>query len=533
MQPDPKTMPCGLSSKLCRPLREVENEFVQILISKFKLHRTGGGVELDLEFDKHTPAIWKGAAKKVVRNQPHFAETARILQTELDDFLLQGKGDTWSHDNSDFPFRYVSGGVLPIIRVGGHDYFCLFYRDIFPIGWNIANGGSDNTGELLNPIATMEREFREELMIIDPEHSLRFNLSPSAENPSDYAEFAVARFLWQKRFARHGSFANCNLTSYKSVPLTLRWLHGPDSLVVRKRGMEARLIQDCFLNINADDYGIEVDRVAKISLSDSAILCDGEIIQGRLLDAPVALFSVERMAAELHGEFSANKERQFIPDKFFIGGCLHEQGDIKAELKRVLANEFLKNLDGIRPPEEIERFEAAQDADTLFRLCPVTLRIIHRHLTENPPGRAQAAPAEFDTFISFAEPDTELAKQVRDRLIRDGKKPFFSKEDHSDTWVTTLFGALESCETMIVVTTHPDHLARPWPQEERENFIVRINKGKYGKLLSFIKGITPAQLPMPLGSRGVVVCSGSLEDALNELKKYLDAPSAQSGTNRG
>jgi hypothetical protein len=40
-----------------------------------------------------------------------------------------------------FPFRYASGGVLPILRIGRKEFFCFFYRDIDPVGWNIANGG--------------------------------------------------------------------------------------------------------------------------------------------------------------------------------------------------------------------------------------------------------------------------------------------------------------------------------------------------------------------------------------------------------
>jgi len=45
------------------------------------------------------------------------------------------------------------------VRIKEEEYYCLFYRDIFPVGWNIANGGSDNNEELLNPLLTIERSF--------------------------------------------------------------------------------------------------------------------------------------------------------------------------------------------------------------------------------------------------------------------------------------------------------------------------------------------------------------------------------------
>jgi len=61
-----------------------------------------------------------------------------------------------------------------VIRCNDRDYYCLFYREIAPVGWNIANGGAESVAELLDPLATIERELREELIIVEPAAGHRY-----------------------------------------------------------------------------------------------------------------------------------------------------------------------------------------------------------------------------------------------------------------------------------------------------------------------------------------------------------------------
>ena len=48
----------------------------------------------------------------------------------------------------------------------------FFFIVIFPIRWNIANGGSNDINELINPQNVLSREFSEELFIVDKEEKL-------------------------------------------------------------------------------------------------------------------------------------------------------------------------------------------------------------------------------------------------------------------------------------------------------------------------------------------------------------------------
>lgn len=76
--------------------------------------------------------------------------------------------------------------------------YCLFFRGIHPIGWNIANGGCNNLEELLNPSTTIMRELREELIIINSSNWYIFKSNDSTFY--DRPEFALARQFWDLKF---------------------------------------------------------------------------------------------------------------------------------------------------------------------------------------------------------------------------------------------------------------------------------------------------------------------------------------------
>ncbi len=74
---------------------------------------------------------------------------------------------SYHFEDKHFPFRYANGGVLPIIKIKKKDYFCLFYRAVFPVGWNIANGAANTIDDIRNPVNIIHREFSEEFIIAD------------------------------------------------------------------------------------------------------------------------------------------------------------------------------------------------------------------------------------------------------------------------------------------------------------------------------------------------------------------------------
>jgi len=190
----------SLSTEFVRPLGNVQNEFLQVLLDRFELRRSGGSAKLSVSIDEHVPAIWLRAGGGHVRSQiPDFEAKSRKYQDELESLLVHGRRRAFTYANSRFPFRFISGGTLPVVSLDGKDYYCLFYREVPPVGWNIANGMSESRHELLDPFDTVERELREELIIFDPAKKQRYVFDTGGSNPGDRPEYVAARNLWRER----------------------------------------------------------------------------------------------------------------------------------------------------------------------------------------------------------------------------------------------------------------------------------------------------------------------------------------------
>ena len=63
------------------------------------------------------------------------------------------------------------------------------------------------------------------------------------------------------------------------------------------------------------DFGIEIDRIAKINIKDSAILCDGEMTQGVLLDRIIGLFPITDFRVD-----DIMQSAEYIPEIYFFNG---------------------------------------------------------------------------------------------------------------------------------------------------------------------------------------------------------------------
>lgn len=254
------------------PLSIAENNLLQVLVHCFSLERTKQGIRLRLEFDTSSPTIRRREAKQYVKTRmPHFERDKHKLQTDLESILLRGTQTEFAHDSEEFVFRYSNGGTLPLVHHNGTKYYCLFYRDVDPIGWNIANGASDTLAELLNPSMTIEREFCEEFIAIDMANQIDYMLSWGNGDTIDRPEYQVARQHWSQYLAGH------NLSDFSREPLHVQWHDAPDSLSIQFGQQTPQVWSGGYLNINAVDFGIEVDRVATLKLSSNTILLDGEI----------------------------------------------------------------------------------------------------------------------------------------------------------------------------------------------------------------------------------------------------------------
>src|SRR5438309_8574484 len=103
-------------SDLIRSLDLAENNYLQVLLTSFSLSRRGVGAELYLRFDSKTPAIWLRQAKSYLHQEIcKSPEKIKKYKQALDGFLISSEGTDYQFHDPEYPFRYGSGGTLPVI----------------------------------------------------------------------------------------------------------------------------------------------------------------------------------------------------------------------------------------------------------------------------------------------------------------------------------------------------------------------------------------------------------------------------------
>jgi len=272
-------------------LRDAENSLLQVLLTEFHLSRTASGFLLGISFDERTPTIRRREGKRRVKRQmPGYPAKVERIQEQIDDVLFRNR-DSFPFSDPEFAFRYASGGTLPIVKLDNRTYYCLFYRDEFPVGWNIANGACDSLAELLNPKLAIERELREEVIVLGLDHSPPhdFEFTWAGEEPTRVPDYRRARTLASRFFADELVITK----DFLRAPLAVKWdALGPDTVQITYAGSDPKVQQGYYLNINAEDFGIEFDRVGMFEMQPNMVLLDGEINNHRLLNRPVGLFEV-------------------------------------------------------------------------------------------------------------------------------------------------------------------------------------------------------------------------------------------------
>jgi hypothetical protein len=512
---NPSAMP-SYSPEFVRPLHEAKNEFLQVLVPNFSIKAKGGGFEFDVAFDGESQAVWRREAKDYLRRKMS-AKKRSALQTKIKQFFA-GKTKQFVHDDPFFPFRLGNGGTLPVVRLEAKDYYCLFFRDSHPVGWNIANGGANHVFDLLHPDAIIERELREELIVVDPEQGRRYVFDWHDARLRDHPDFALANQLWMDRFRQEG------IEQFTESPLPLKWLPAPDaglpagserfhdSMRVQYANWRPIRTGHGLLNINAEDFGIEFDRVAKLSVGPDAVFCDGEVVDGRLLNRIVGLFEVERLNRELKGGAA-----RFLPDRLFWNGLDRTGKDVVK-----VVGEYLDSLAYEFPKAKPPGWDLRKPP---LGLCPVTRNVIHRYLqlarTVPPPP-----PVKYDVFLSFGSEDLPLARQVYDRLMRTEDCQVFMSDI---TMNHGLFGeqidaALDAAWAFVAVGSHRDHLYKSWVKYEWQQFhndMMANQRGKSEKspFLAVVRDMNIQELPRPFLTRNNL--EWNQDPSLAKLDRFL------------
>jgi hypothetical protein len=153
----------------------------------------------------------------------------------------------------------------------------------------------------------------------------------------------------------------------------VEWIKGPDSLTVVRGGRES-LVSECFVNVNATDFGIELDRVARMSVGGEIAVCDGELLGERKINRPVGLFRVEKMHERLAGNAS-----RFEPDLLFHEGLRKDASRLDA----VVAREYMPGQSHYRTPQEQAHFQQVRSDQLQYDLCPAARNLIRRFAATN------------------------------------------------------------------------------------------------------------------------------------------------------
>lgn len=503
-----------------RRLIDLDNFFLEALVPAFELTRRAGGCHVSLEFDDDSLAIWgNGGKMELLRMIPDFDKRASEIQSKIEAVIHRGKRRVYRHDDPAFPFRYANGGALPIIRYRGADYYCLFYRDVFPVGWNIANGGSDSRYEMLAPEFTIERELREELIALDLKRHAWYVFQAYPQWPIDMPEFRLARQFWQQHFPGH------DLEGFDKNPVPMQWLNGPDTLRVRDRNSLQNTVSEVFLNINATDFGIEIDRVAQLALSDDAIILDGEVNRFAIVDRVIGLFRVESIERQLR-KGKGKREHDLIPDFIFHSGKRHE--------KERLGQPKMRELLGRRITRYIRRLEklglrtkgAARSWEQLSRpqkyaYCPVTKGILLRY--HGLPASGSAPQVDRPrVFVSYGGEDERIARVVYRYLEKEGCDAFFAPERQGPpSFINAINDALEESRLFLAVGTSARDLNRHAPTYERGRFNTLMLNDSRRSALSFIS-FDPKRLPAPLDqSQAVRFRPGKARSRLRDLLRFI------------
>jgi hypothetical protein len=510
------------TSDLVRKLRYVENQFIQVLVHRFKISRGAKGVELTVRFSEDAPTISTRRAKARIQTMiPEFSEKSAKYQAELEAFFL-GNASKYEHQDIDFPFRFASGGTLPIIRSENRDYYCLFYRDIRPVGWNIANGGCATRAELLDPLQTVYRELCEELIIVNRHFKERYiygypdcqGLERESMRGKPWAPCAPAD-LWHMAPSPSWLQIFPELTGgqFRLVQAPMKWLNGPDSLYVQIDGVDAGHVQACYVNINATDFGIEIDKVARINLSSRrATMCDGEQTGRCIVNRLIGLFETEKLNKQV-----AEGSSRFVPDKLFFNAEPYD-GD---SIDTLMRDQVLPHLQQFRSAEELAEFDSCT---AQLDLCPVTRSILRRIAASSETDPRLTRPsAPVDVFISYGGDDDRIARTVYHYLDQSCNVFFFPNFAFNDTVSAVIDEALESARYMIVVCAKPENLLRDHCEYEWRKFLNDVKYGfKHGVIVPFVEeGVRESNLPEELQAYAAEKFKlPTLKDDLSHLATY-------------
>jgi hypothetical protein len=514
------------------------DEFVQVLIDHFILSRDDNGKMLQFEIHNNTMAIRDPKARYLLNQfigKCTNKEKVRKLLKKIAEFEKDKNLLSYQFDATAFPFRYANGGVLPIIKVRKKDYFCLFYRAVFPVGWNIANGAANNIDDIRNPVKIIHREFSEEFIIADHDNKILY-IFDSGDNDVMVGTQETAYQLWNDRL-------NLNdLSKYERKSIPLKWILGNDKLRF-KYGKDQFSYDGFFVNITPEDNAIELDKIALINLTGKFSFYDGEVgfisdeegnTESFLLNRIIGFFPVNKFLNNLGNNL-------FEPEFFYHSGKKYPGKYFKSILKEEYLKLHCKS--GFRSRNQHKKYLETVRSNTDLDLCPITRAITEKYYQwlkaekqnilmlkkesgVEPKGLIKVEA--FDIFISFKSRDQQIAELLYDFLRKRGFGVFCSSKSikllGTSEYSKAIDNALQQSKCLVLIGSDLASFESGWIDYEWRTFqMLLLSNSKKGELFTFTKNIDPHDLPLGLQTReNIRFSENSLELSFNNLLGYIE-----------
>lgn len=510
-----------------KKLGETHKTFLQVLITEFTLTKTEKGFQLKIDITDDDFCITNSPSKKKIHEhifQQKNNEIA-VIKEQIEHFMNNSNLLSYRFNTADAPFRFANGGVLPIIRIGSIDYLCLFYRTIFPVGWNIANGASNNLDELLFPGNVIYREFSEELFISDDDKKLLYIFDSDDKNIMKGTQNRALKKWGEK-------FKDRKLNEYERLSTPLKWIEGPDSIRLTVNNKK-HSSDGYFINITPEDNAIELDKIAYIKLNESDSLFDGEVETyydnkkkkeiDLIINRIIGLFKANDFLKKVQDE----DNKTFAPDIIFYNGTQRDPKD----LKDILYKEYFPSVMKL-PTVIIEEYEKEKNE---FDLCPITRKIVNRYIESldddskiSLDKKIKIDTSKCQIFMSCKSADAPTAHSLHEYLTENGLNVFCCYvslgELGESEYAHAIDKALEASTCMIVMGSKAESFNSGWVAYEWRSFISEIHSDRKigGKVFTFTSGVNIHELPYALRYvQNIPYSTTNLYDSFENLLKFV------------
>lgn len=324
---------------------------------------------------------------------------------------------------ADFPFRWASGGSLLLVNWRGRRWAMLFFRDIRPVGWNLANGASESVEEQAKVLQLIERETMEEVVLLsgdpgrkEPCDVITLELERHLTNVEE-RQVLAARLLSRHHELRQGEDGLALRASNRYAEVIP--IRGPGAIDLIERGSEKRAEHGLFVTVDPLDFGVEAIKIGTLQLPEDAYALDGEVIEGseqrgerdRLARRPVGLLALSYLERcwRKGGCRTLGEVVHTDKDDPRLGGKELPEMTISRDLGTtdlfVFDHDYRWRLEHVTEdgpyadgwlqkfgPDFKQLLEEQQASVKLRTLCPVTWKVLEQALAGNDWAEFKSSP---------------------------------------------------------------------------------------------------------------------------------------------